>query len=93
MEGAPGAIECTQNAGEIIWVPSRWWHQVLNVTETIAVTQNLCNSSNWNWVWPEVLDDRPMAEELREKLFPLRPELFPVGTVVESTKKQKKDKE
>ncbi len=88
-ENLPGAVECTQNAGEVIWVPSRWWHQVLNVTETIAVTQNLCNSSNWHNVWPEVLEDRPMAEELREKLFPVRPSLFPAGTTVDSIKRQK----
>jgi hypothetical protein len=88
-DGLPGAVECMQHAGEVIWVPSRWWHQVLNVTETIAVTQNLCNSSNWHTVWPEVLEDRPMAEELREKLFPLKPSLFPSGTTLESSKRHK----
>lgn len=88
-EGLPGAVECTQRAGEIIWVPSGWWHMVLNVNETIAVTQNLCNSRNWPVVWPEVLEDRPMAEELREKLFPLRPELFPQGTAAEIERQRK----
>jgi hypothetical protein len=53
------------------------------------VTQNLCNSSNWHTVWPEVLEDRPMAEELREKLFPLKPSLFPLGTTLESSKRHK----
>lgn len=77
VAGAPGAVECTQRAGEIMWVPSRWWHMVLNTTDTVAVTQNLCNTSNWGWVWPEVLEDRPMAEELKQKLAPQRPELFP----------------
>ncbi len=38
---------------------------MLNVTDTFAVTQNLCNSSNWRSVWPDVLKDRPMAEELK----------------------------
>ena len=78
--GMKGCIEATQRAGEIIWVPTGWWHMVLNVEQTIAVTQNLCNSRNWPDVWPEVLLDKPMARELRQKLYPLRPELFPEGT-------------
>lgn len=73
----PGALHAQQNAGDIIWVPSGWWHTVLNVTDTIAVTQNLCNSANWRTVWPDVLKDRPMAEELKLKLGPSRPDLFP----------------
>jgi hypothetical protein len=38
----------------------------------------------------QVLEDRPMAEELREKLFSSHSHLFPTGTVVEATKRQKK---
>ena len=90
--GMPGLIECTQRPGEIIWVPSGWWHCVINVKDSVAVTQNLCNSRNWAAVWPEVLRDRPMANELREKLFPLRPELFPAGTeaLIERQREEKR---
>ena len=55
--------------GEIIWVPSGWWHCVLNLTDTIAVTQNLCNTHNWNTVWPDVLNDRSMVSLLFLSLF------------------------
>lgn len=32
--------EHIQRPGEIIYLPSGWWHCVINAQETIAVTQN-----------------------------------------------------
>eukprot|EP00850_Spirogloea_muscicola_P016123 SM000128S26256 [mRNA] locus=s128:406426:412790:- [translate_table: standard] len=39
-------LECTQVSGEVIFVPSGWWHCVLNLEDSVAVTQNYVNESN-----------------------------------------------
>lgn len=49
-------IEIIQNAGETVFVPSGWWHQVWNLAETISVNHNWFNSCNVLTIWTEMYE-------------------------------------
>ncbi|KAJ0408254.1 hypothetical protein P43SY_004412 [Pythium insidiosum] len=51
-------LEGICRAGEIIFVPNGWWHLVLNIEESIAITQNfVCQGNAKNVV--RFLEDKP----------------------------------
>ncbi|EAY81379.1 hypothetical protein OsI_36550 [Oryza sativa Indica Group] len=55
-------VECICRAGEVVFVPNGWWHLVINLEESIAITQNYVSRRNLL----NVLDflKRPNASEL-----------------------------
>ncbi|CAN7937524.1 unnamed protein product, partial [Ixodes hexagonus] len=48
-------ITVTQEAGEVIFVPSGWHHQVHNLEDTISINHNWFNGCNIDIVWKGLL--------------------------------------
>ena len=52
--------ECVQQAGDLIFVPGQWWHGVLNLSDTVAVTHNYSGKDNFDDVLYRVGKQRKM---------------------------------
>jgi len=67
-------FEFTQHAGETIYVPQGWWHAVLNITDTVAITQNYCSPRTFDNSW---LKTRSGRKRMAWKLLCALDERYP----------------
>jgi histone arginine demethylase JMJD6 len=60
-----------------MFVPSNWWHAVLNLDVTVAITQNVCNSGNFERVWLRTRKGRKkLSVKFLAELKEHQPELY-----------------
>lgn len=43
---SPQTMYCVQRAGDLVYIPSGWWHAVENLDASICVTENLVDEAN-----------------------------------------------
>lgn len=78
--GLPPPIDVIQYPGEIMFVPDGWWHAVLNIDDTMAVTQNFATSARFDAVWRITHRARPkMSARWLAKLRTVRPDLAAIA--------------
>lgn len=60
-----------------MFVPGAWWHAVINLDITIAITENVCNPGNFERVWIQTRRGRKrLAYTWLKKLKKHYPQLF-----------------
>ncbi|CAL8079455.1 unnamed protein product [Calicophoron daubneyi] len=52
-----------QHPGQIVFVPSGWYHEVLNLTDCVSINHNWFNATNVDWIWEHLQDQLRLVQE------------------------------
>ncbi|KAF8571982.1 hypothetical protein P879_00318 [Paragonimus westermani] len=55
-----------QHPGQAVFVPSGWYHQVVNVTNCLSINHNWFNATNVKWVWDHLQSQLASVEASTE---------------------------
>ena len=61
VQDADQVLQCIQRPGETMFIPAGYWHTVLNIKPSVAVTENFA---------PRVLVNEVLGELQRRPTFP-----------------------
>ncbi|KAK9816935.1 hypothetical protein WJX72_007187 [[Myrmecia] bisecta] len=64
-------IECIQEPGDTIFVPSGWHHTVENLADTLSINHNWLNGYNIHWGWELLQREYQEAAEAIEDCRPM----------------------
>ncbi|KAF9540667.1 hypothetical protein EC957_003897 [Mortierella hygrophila] len=79
-------LEIVQNPGQTIYIPSGWWHMVINMDDTVAVTHNFVDEANLLHVKRSLLSESKETIQLKrwelmeKEIGSRRPDLIPALT-------------
>jgi histone arginine demethylase JMJD6 len=69
------AFECTLEPGEMLFIPSEWWHHVVAIEKSITVNYNFFNRVNFRAYLTDLLQQLPAIVEGLEKTPDARADL------------------